>query len=970
MSDFTPSQQIASGKNIAQAWGPNASANVTVYEFAPPAPVDAATLAAARRRLAEMPLDDIPEPANPPPGSRLPYTINPHFVGREGELRALARLLKANQALVTGQVVITGLGGVGKTQLAAAFAHHYGHYFAGGVHWLSLANPAAVHAEVVQCGLLMSLRPDFGQLKLDEQVPAVLAAWQSNVPRLLIFDNCEAEELLARWRPPVGGCRLLITSRRQPWSRTLAVQPLPLPPLPRARSIDLLLKFRPDLAATPQSPPLGGKPDTLPPGGGPDAAFNAIAAELGDLPLALHLAGSFLARYRRTVTPANYLAQVQNISPGGGDLLTHPSLIGRGAEWSPTGHELHVAKTFALSIEQLNPADAIDTLARQLLARAACFAPGEPIPTALLLSTVAVDDEAGDPPSAIRNSQFDLDDALRRLTELGLLTTADGQTVTLHRLLTDFIHQAVPDLAALPAVESTLLAKANQLNNAGDPRPLQAWQSHLRHVADTARKRTDEQAARLCSAVGYHLDLTGELGTVKPYYERALAINEQILGPQHPDTALCLNNLGFVLQELGELGPAKPYYERALAIREQELGSRHPDTALSLNNLGYLLQAMGDLEQAKPYYERALAIREQVLGPQHPHTAHSLNSMGYLLQAMGKLEQAKPYFERALAICEQKLGPQHPDTARSLNNLGALLKDMGELAAAKPYYERALAIWEQVFGPQHPDTASGLNNLGTLLDAMGEPVAAKLYYERALTIREQVLGPWHPDTANSLNNVGYVLQELGKLAAAKPYYERALAICEQVLGPQHLDTALSLNNLGTLLDAMGDLEQAKPYYERTLSIRERVLGSRHPDTALSLNNLGYLLQAMGDLEQAKPYYERALAIREQVLGPQHPDMALSLNNLGTLLLAMGEAEAAKPYFEQALAICEQKLGPQHPDTASSLRNLGVFNFYEGDYLTAAVLMRRALAIYEKALGSDHPDTRSTRQNLAIIEQRL
>ena len=64
------------------------------------------------------------------------------------------------------------------------------------------------------------------------------------------------------------------------------------------------------------------------------------------------------------------------------------------------------------------------------------------------------------------------------------------------------------------------------------------------------------------------------------------------------------------------------------------LGPEHPATALSLNNLGALLDSQGQL--ASPaLFVRALAIREKVLGPEHPDTARSLNNLGYLLQAQG-----------------------------------------------------------------------------------------------------------------------------------------------------------------------------------------------------------------------------------------------------------------------------------------------------------------------------------------------
>jgi len=733
--------QTAIGQGIAQA-GPGGTAIVNYYHPAAPAD-ERPTLAAARELLAQMPTETVPAVAPLPPGSRMPYPANPLFVGRQTDLVTLAQALKAGGTAAIGQVAAaTGLGGIGKSQLAAEFAHRYGQYFAGGVFWLSLAEAANAPAEVAACGRRagLNLAPDFDRLDLPDQVALVQAAWREPMPRLLIFDNCEDEALLAGWRPVTGGSRVVVTSRRANWEPALGVKELPLGVLPRPQSIELLRKFRPNLAPLPTSPRRGEEQLTFPPAGGiesetaperrcvpkeqltfppaggiegePAHALNAIAKELGDLPLALHLAGSFLARYPR-VTPADYLAQLRAANP-----LAHPALQGRGAAHSPTGHELHVAKTFALSYNALSPADPAGALARQLLARAACFAPGEPIPADLLLATVEVEAKAEPPAQSSivnRKSKIDLDDALRRLTDLGLLTAAGGEAVALHRLLAAFVEQTNPDPAAPPAVERAVLDEARRLNAAGVPGPLLAWQPHLRHLTEMAAPRGDEMGTDLCNSMGYHLDMVGDYAAARPYYERALAICEQVLGPAHPDTAASLNNLGGLLDSLGDYEAARPTYERALAINEQALGPAHPNTAGSLNNLGMLLKSLGDYAAARPYLERALAIREQVLGPAHPNTAGSLNNLGFLLKSLGDYAAARPYFERALAICEQVLGPAHPDTATSLNNLGLLLKSLGDYAAARPYYERALAICEQVLGPAHPNTQIVRGNLQVIL---------------------------------------------------------------------------------------------------------------------------------------------------------------------------------------------------------------------------------------------------------------
>ena len=80
---------------------------------------------------------------------------NPHFVGRVQSLKTFAEILKRHDATtvaVTQVAGISGIGGVGKTQLASEFAHRYGRYFAGGVFWLSLAEPELIPSEVARCG--------------------------------------------------------------------------------------------------------------------------------------------------------------------------------------------------------------------------------------------------------------------------------------------------------------------------------------------------------------------------------------------------------------------------------------------------------------------------------------------------------------------------------------------------------------------------------------------------------------------------------------------------------------------------------------------------------------------------------------------------------------------------------------------------------------------------------------------------
>jgi tetratricopeptide (TPR) repeat protein len=85
--------------------------------------------------------------------------------------------------------------------------------------------------------------------------------------------------------------------------------------------------------------------------------------------------------------------------------------------------------------------------------------------------------------------------------------------------------------------------------------------------------------------------------------------------------AQSLNNLAPLYTETDDYATAEPLYERALAIREKELGPEHPDIGTSLKDLALLYQAKGEYAKAEPLLQRALAISEKYLGPEHPNTA-------------------------------------------------------------------------------------------------------------------------------------------------------------------------------------------------------------------------------------------------------------------------------------------------------------------------------------------------------------
>jgi CHAT domain-containing protein/tetratricopeptide (TPR) repeat protein len=399
----------------------------------------------------------------------------------------------------------------------------------------------------------------------------------------------------------------------------------------------------------------------------------------------------------------------------------------------------------------------------------------------------------------------------------------------------------------------------------------------------------------------------GKYDVAIPLAERALAIRENALGPEHSDVAASLSNLSALHFVKGDYARAEPLMQRALAIYEKTLGAEHNNVAIALINLANLYLAKADYARAEPLYQRALAIREKAFGAEHPNVAQTLGGLAALYDAKGDYARAESLYQRALAIREKSLGAEHPDVANSLNGLASLYVKKGDITRAVPLHQRALVIREKALGAEHPNVAESLHNLAMLYLEMGDYSRAEPLFQRSLAIWEKALGAEHPNVAQSLNGLAQMYQRKGDNARAEPLMQRSLAILEKTLGAEHPAVASSLTVLAALYYDKGDNARAEPLFLRALAIYEKTLGAEHADAARPLSYLAALYLGKGDYGRAEPLYQRSLAIFEKTLGAGHPMVAFALYNLSWLYAVQDKAEPAVKSLQRADDLQERNL---------------------------------------------------------------
>lgn len=657
-----------------------------------------------------------------PPVWNVPFARNPFFSGREDLLTRLSAQLQGEQRAAIGQTqAISGLGGIGKTQLATEYAYRYQQAYQF-ILWARADNVEALNASYAEIAVHLKLAEKDAQ---DQEVivQAVKNWLQRHRAWLLILDNADQPEILTPFLPPLVGGHVLITTRAADLSNlglgiadSLVVETFSI-----ERSA-LFLLHRANLL--PLAAPLDQARQEE------QEQARQISEELGGLPLALDQAGAYLRATRASLATYQQLYRQRRA-----DLLRQR----RSQE-----HPAAVATTWNISFERV---EAVNPAAAELLRFCAFLAP-DAIPEELLSKGAA---HLGRVLAPVATDAYRLNEAIEALRAYSLIERDPGKrALSVHRLVQAVLRDSLPaskrkqwERRAVFALQATFPQ--------GDFENWSICERLLPHALLYANWRGQTQDANLRAAslafrAGYYLTERGRYAEAERLHMQALALREQQLSPEHPDVAVSLNSLGALYEKQGKYAEAEPMFLRALAIAEKVHGPGHPAVAVALSNLATLYGDQGKQAEVEALYQRALTICTQQLGPDDPVTALYLNNLAVHYMQQKQYAKAEPLLRNALTLFERESGPDHPQYATSLSNLAYLYADQGQFARAEPLFLRALAIEERHLGTEHPDTARNLFNLAHVYIEQGKYTKAEEFLKRALAIYEQTLGQEHPST--------------------------------------------------------------------------------------------------------------------------------------------------------------------------------------------------------------------------------
>ena len=612
---------------------------------------------------------------------------NPGFTGREGLLVAIrGRLLSGDRAVVQA---LLGMAGVGKTQLAVEYAHRFAETY--DVAWWINAKPGGLIGDQF-AGLATELGFVEADVEAELRQAAVLAELRKRGRWLLIFDGAESPEDVAPWLPGGTG-HVLVTTREPGWAEIAA--PIEVDVLDRTESVAILQDRVMHLSAT-------------------DA--DRLAAELGDLPLAISQAAAFMAE--TGMAAAEYLNLLRRRA---GQLLDTAR---------PTSYPLSLAAVTQLIADRLEHED---PAAAELANMCALLAP-EPIPHELFTDAAS---DLPDPLAVRIGDSVAWRQTLAHLAQHSL-ARVDDRGLQMHRLTQAILREGLtPEKAATTRARTEALLAASDPGDPADPITWPKWAALMPHLLAVDLAITDNPALR---RLAYHtceyLLARGDVPIALDFASGLYQQSRGRLGGDHAHTLIIALYLASALRAMGRYAEARYLNQDTLARQRRVLGEDHPQTLAAAGNLAADLRALGEVQAARDLDLDALDRRRRVLGEDHPQTLAAAGNLAADLRALGEVQAARDLDQDALDRRRRVLGEDHPDTLLSASNLAADLRALGEVQAARDLDLDALDRRRRVLGEDHPQTLAAAGNLAADLRALGEVQAARDVDQNALARRQ------------------------------------------------------------------------------------------------------------------------------------------------------------------------------------------------------------------------------------------
>ncbi|WP_333737252.1 NB-ARC domain-containing protein [Streptomyces sp. IBSBF 2806] len=755
--------------------------------------------------------------------------------------------------------IITGMGGVGKTQLAAEHARTA--WLDGGLDllvWISAGDRAAVVTGYAQAGVELC-RADPND---SEQAANAFLAWLT--PKagaqpcrwLVVLDDVADPDDLRNLWPPAGPYgRTLVTTRRRDAALVGNRRLIEVGPFTGSDAVDYLRRSLGRRFADVPGPLLGD-----------------LARDLGHLPLALSQASAFIRDSGDGVDAYRTLLADRSVTLG----EAAPDRL-------PDGQTDTLAAAWSLSLDRAEDSGA-GPVVRPLLHLVSMLDPNG-IPAAVLcgspvlahLGRTAAGDRSTSPAETTAVTALDVTRGLRALHRLSLVDHTPGtpmHAVRVHQLVQRAVRESLDDATRTVVEEVAADALVEQWPAVEKQGPLvQSLRANsvalLGHCAGALVR--DQEAHPLTRMLGQSLGTGGQFLAAHRHFRGVAEVLHRRLGPHHRTTHLARHEAALWRAETGDRAPAIAELKQVLADQERHRGSGRLDRIATRRTLLHLIGLEGNAAGAAAAAKALLADVRRAVGPEHPETLAVQFQAALWRGESGDASGAVRACEELEAVQRRVLGATHPETFATRCSLARWRGESGDAQGCLRAFEQVLAEQRSVLGFDDVRTFTTRYELAFACGVFGDPRRSVSILDPLIRDQERVLGPDSLGTLFSRHARGLWLSECGEHSRALHEFDQLIEAHVRAFGEGGVHLLIARFGRARVQGDAGDPLRALASLEGLLACMTEVFGEDGRRTLDVRFSMARCRALSGDVPQALTEMDSLHRDQVRVLGRGSPD---------------------------------------------------------------------------------------------------
>lgn len=687
-------------------------------------------------------------------------------------------------------IVISGLGGIGKTQLARKFIHR-NELYTNAV-WINSEDRIKMEQNLRELAEEMNIPVENKERDRDFiSIAQAVLNKLSTSPTLMVFDNVETKEhckFLFTMGTPCEKPHILITSRIHEWGDS--VHHIKLDVFEPGDAVEFVSRVLLDS----------------------DGLYNdsleekiTLAETLQNFPLALRQVTAFI-NDQRTVTTFRIVDYIKKWNSAQQALLDSTVFQNDiGNTYAKT-----TFTTWKVTIDAINQYGEVGELALRIFNIIAHFDPDH-IRRDVFFNLKVLS------PFGRETIEENVTVAVRLLVNYSLVDSQASQSVlSIHRLVQQVTKIELENRGQTKQFLRDGLCIISKMKN---DKNFREFHEHAISVFISALK-FNELVAEFSSFPAIILRSllnSGKSFRAKIFGNQILQTLPTILGEDHQDIITSKYYIARSYRDLGKYSKALEIFEEVFKKRKNILGEFHSETLISLNGVALSYLDLGRHSEALQMFEEIFQKRKEILGRDHPHTLYSMNNIARSYRVLGKHSKALQIFKEVFNRRKSILGADHPHTVVTMNDITSSYLDLGKHDEGLQVFKEVFEKRKHILGEDHPHTLISMNGIARSYRELGKHSEALQMFETVLEKRTKILGEDHPDTLVSKSDTACTYSDLGKHFVALQMFEEVFRKRKQFLGEDHPHTLYSMNDIARTLqqldkhsEALGMSEKGKP----------------------------------------------------------------------------------------------------------------------------------------------------------------